>query len=148
MYCTCLVRTLHAESGCWVRCTASWTPSPPVSQSQPTCSPCSPSASTGPTKISKLIWSFSNYGGLHLDKEKELYSVTASFYLVWKPSAFPPLRPTNLCVCFLKADLSFLPKITLFRPNTIVVGFRGRILERNWDKSLKSFLLAIHSHLY
>ncbi len=25
---------------------------------------------------------------------------------------------------------------------------RGRILGRNWDKSLKSFLLAIHSHLY
>ncbi len=28
------------------------------------------------------------------------------------------------------------------------LGSWGRILGRNWDKSLKSFLLAIHSHLY
>jgi hypothetical protein len=26
--------------------------------------------------------------------------------------------------------------------------YRGRILGRNWDKSLRVFLFAIHSHLY
>ncbi len=47
---------------------------------------------------------------------------------------------------------NFSPHLLLFFSTLLMIYFiimsRDRILGRNWDQSLKSFLPAIHSHLY